>query len=361
MPRPKSAQPAYQFHISGQAVVELDYKSFYLGKHGSPESYARYYALLAEYNANGRKAPGDPRKPAEQLIDDTIKVSHVTADFVARVLPTYNEVRRGYFQRICTLLDADFGCDEVATFGPRKLEVLRDKFVANGNCRREVNEKVRGVIAIIEHGVSRELVQPDRIVALRSLQPLKPGQCRDNDAREAVPIEIVEKTLPELLPVLQVMVKLQLMTAARPGEIMSMTPSQIDRSGEVWFLRLDKHKTSHKGKTRSIPLLPDAVAMLQPYLFGSPAKPCFVNSNDQPWNKDQYRRAIVRACVRLKIQQWSPYQLRRTAGQKVRDELGAEFAQALYGHAKLSTTEIYTKVAEAKAIEAAKHAPRITG
>lgn len=41
MPRPKSTAPAYQFHVSGQAVVRLDYQDFYLGKHGTPESYAR--------------------------------------------------------------------------------------------------------------------------------------------------------------------------------------------------------------------------------------------------------------------------------------------------------------------------------
>ncbi len=42
MPRPKSEAPAYRFHVSGQAVVRLDSKDFYLGKHGTPESYVRY-------------------------------------------------------------------------------------------------------------------------------------------------------------------------------------------------------------------------------------------------------------------------------------------------------------------------------
>tara|TARA_R110002049_G_scaffold72490_5_gene187322 strand:- start:2065 stop:2271 length:207 start_codon:yes stop_codon:yes gene_type:complete len=58
MTRETSRQPAYSLHVSGQAVVRLDYQDFYHGKHGSPESYARHYALLAEYNASGGKTPG---------------------------------------------------------------------------------------------------------------------------------------------------------------------------------------------------------------------------------------------------------------------------------------------------------------
>ena len=32
MPRPRSPQPAYQFHVSGQAKVRLGGDDFYLGK-----------------------------------------------------------------------------------------------------------------------------------------------------------------------------------------------------------------------------------------------------------------------------------------------------------------------------------------
>lgn len=32
---------------------------FYLRKHGTPESNVQHYALLAEYNANGKQPPGN--------------------------------------------------------------------------------------------------------------------------------------------------------------------------------------------------------------------------------------------------------------------------------------------------------------
>ena len=57
MPRPKLEQPAYLFHVADNARVRLCGKDFYLGEYGSKESYARYHALRAEYNANGKCCP----------------------------------------------------------------------------------------------------------------------------------------------------------------------------------------------------------------------------------------------------------------------------------------------------------------
>jgi hypothetical protein len=62
--------PSYRLHkASGQAVVTLDGKDHYLGKHGTPESQAKYERLLALYLANGRALPdtlahaeGDPAR-----------------------------------------------------------------------------------------------------------------------------------------------------------------------------------------------------------------------------------------------------------------------------------------------------------
>jgi hypothetical protein len=41
--------PSYRLHKpSGQAVVTLDSRDFYLGKYGSPESRAEYDRLISE-------------------------------------------------------------------------------------------------------------------------------------------------------------------------------------------------------------------------------------------------------------------------------------------------------------------------
>lgn len=357
MPRQRSAQPAYQYHVSGQARVILAGQDFYLGKHGTPESYARYYALLAEYNTNGRQAPAGLKRLAEV----SIRIRDVTADFRNRSLPrfTKNQAEHNRFANLCDLLEMRHGDESPNEFGPRKLEALRDHFAAEGCSRRYCNYKSRLIIRIIKHGVSRELVQADRITALQSLEPLKQGQGRETVKRFKVDAETIKKTMPFLSSTVAAMVRLQLATAMRPSEMFGMTPAMIDKSGKVWMYRPTSHKTAHHGKAKAVPIIGDALAALTPYLFGDENELCFTTSKGTPWNKDSYRIAVTRAAKAAKVPHWTPYALRHATAQAVRDLAGPEAAQALLGHSRLSTTEIYAQANEAKAIEAAKVVPKL--
>jgi integrase len=357
MPRPRSAQPAYQFHVSGQGRVILAGEDYYLGPHGSPESYARYFALLAEYNANGKQPPQQPKR----LADTCIRMRDITADFRHRELPNYESNNGQYsrFSNLCDLLDARHGDEPTSEFGPRKLETLRDTFVAKGNCRSYCNTLTRMIIRIIEHGVSRELVQPDRIVALEALKPLKEGQARESQGRSGVAIETIKATLPFLTATAAAMVRIQFATAMRPSELFRMTPAMIDRSGANWFYRPTTHKTAHHGKTKAVPIIGEALEALTPYLFGAPESLCFLTMKGTEWNKDSYRIAVARAAKAAGVEHWTPYQIRHTAAQAVRDNEGPEATQALLGHSRLSTTEIYAKANEVKALEGARAVPML--
>src|SRR5688572_28186532 len=56
MPRLTNKLPSYRLHKrSGQAVVSLDRRTVYLGKHGSPESRAEYDRVVAEWLVSGRR------------------------------------------------------------------------------------------------------------------------------------------------------------------------------------------------------------------------------------------------------------------------------------------------------------------
>ena len=78
MARKRIDAPSYRYHVSGQARVTLAGRDFFLGEYESPESKAKYYALLAEYNANGKQPPEST--PA-QLADAPVTVRCVTAEF----------------------------------------------------------------------------------------------------------------------------------------------------------------------------------------------------------------------------------------------------------------------------------------
>ena len=357
MPRPRSVQPAYQFHISGQARVTLDGRDFYLGPHESEESYARYYALLAEYNSNGKRAPKQPTK----MVDEAILVRHVVADYTARVLPRYknNQGAYGRLKIVLAKLDELFADVPANEFGPRKLDALRDRLIGTGNSRGYINDQVRDVVRIFRHGVARELCVPDVYQALEALEPLKRGQAPDRPKRGGVELSEVEKTLPYLSPTLQAMVHLQLATACRPSELFRMTPAQVDRRGKVWIYRPDRHKTAQYGKPKTIPINAEAEAVLRPFLSDDPNELCFQTTKGTAWNKDSYRRQITRAAKQAKAKHWTPYQLRHASAQKVRDKLGAEAAQAILGHSRLSTTEVYAKASEAKAVAASEVTPVI--
>ena len=59
MARPKAKAPSLRYHLSGQSVVTIDGRDYYLGKHDSPESLARYAVLIAAYQAGGLTLPDD--------------------------------------------------------------------------------------------------------------------------------------------------------------------------------------------------------------------------------------------------------------------------------------------------------------
>jgi integrase len=248
---------------------------------------------------------------------------------------------------------------EIHDFSARTRIQRRDGFVSKGNARRYIAEQVGKIVRIIEHAVSRELVAPDRIVALRALPALKRGQAKESQRKAAVTLETIRATLPHLTDTAAAMVRLQLATAMRPSEMFAMRPIDVDRSGTTWIYKPVHHKTERHDKARSIPILGEALAALTPFMFGDPEELCFLTTKGTCWNKDSYRIAIARAAKAAKCPHWTPYGLRHACAQAVRDSAGPEAVQALLGHARLNMVETYSRASEAKAIEGAKHAPRL--
>lgn len=346
MARPKADIPAYLRHSGGLAKVRINSKAHYLGKYGSPESFAKYHAILAAHAA-GTLGQEPIRQGGEPNIAD------LTSSYRYRELPRYESNRQHHKlrQQLIELLIfqyADLPCNE---FGPLKLSSLRDKFVSSGNCRRHANEKTKTIIQIFRHGVAREIVLPETLTALESLPNLRRGEAHDNPPRRVPTLEEVEACLTHMQLVPATMVKLQLATACRPSEAMDLRPQHIDRTGKVWVYRPEKHKTAHHGKIKAIPLLGDIVSELQPFMFGDDL--CFRTAKGNPWSKDSYRLAIRRAYTKAGVPHWTPYALRHLSAQRVRDAFGVEHAAALLGHSRVDTTEIYSQASLDRSIEAA--------
>ena len=112
------------------------------------------------------------------------------------------------------------------------------------------------------------------------------------------------------------MVRLQLLTAARPGEVCAIRPRDVDRSQAVWIYQPESHKSEHRGRERAIAIGPRAQEVLTPWLQRGPDNHCFCPAEvvaehgtssrglavrPKPggkYTRHSYRVAVIRACDR---------------------------------------------------------------
>lgn len=409
MARPKAKAPALRYHLSGQSVVTIDGKDYYLGKHDSPESIARYAVLIGIYQAGGLKLPEDfdaaelDSKAASllgfapsQQASQPILVRHLTASYRELVKVKYasNNAERCRLLLLCDDLDKHDGDKLADSYGPLALQTQRARWVKDGKSRAYCNRLTNSVVRLFKFAVSQELVSGSTWQNLKSVEALRRGQsaAHEPDPIQPVAIEVVRQTAKHLSPVLKAMLRVQIATGMRPSEVCRIRPCDIDRTGAAWMYRPTQHKTANKGKRKAVPILGDAREALTDYLNRDANAFCFSPAESMAWwyatlrsnrkskvqpsqvsrakakprklprdcyDSNSYRQSIQRAAKRAGVESWHPYQLRHLAGTVVREALGIEAAQALLGHSQLSMTEHYAKLSESKAIQAANVAPKL--
>ncbi len=289
MARQKSCAPSLRYHLSGQAVVTIDGRDFYLGKHGSPEAFARYAVLISDYQANSLSLPEgfnqraiDDRAflllsqkveiPPEHLEVRPITVKQLTAAYRAHIDQRYSRNHqvqdRERRKAICKVLEDHDAKTYVDDFGPRKLKEHRARFIADGDkSRKYINRMIQEIRRVFKWGIAEELVKAETLVSLKAVEPLLGGEAAfENEERRPVDIEVVRKTAQFLSPVVRAMLRVQIKTGMRPSEICRMRPCDIDRSGPVWLYRPSTHKTKWKGQKREIPLVGDAREAIENFI-----------------------------------------------------------------------------------------------
>src|SRR5262249_30330844 len=83
----------------------------------------------------------------------------------------------------------------------------------------------------------------------------------------------VTATLPHCSRHVRAMLELQQLTGMRPGEVCKLRLSEVNRAGDPWVFRPERHKTAHRGKSRVIPIGPKARALLVGFLVGDRPPP----------------------------------------------------------------------------------------
>jgi integrase len=291
MPRLKYKIPSYCHHkASGQAIVTLSGKDYYLGDYGSPESRSRYEELVQKWLAHGRRMPGaieDPERPI--TVNELVVAFWEYAETYYRSPDgTPTTAIRNYRYALAPLVEL-FGDTEVIEFGPRSLKALQQDMIARGWCRYNINQQINKIRSVFKWGASEELVPGPLYQSLMAVSGLKKGRsnAKESEPVKSVPMSLIDPIKEHVSRQVWAMIQIQLHSGARPGEVVGLRPMDIDRTGEVWVCNLDRHKTAHHGHGRVLHFGPRAQKAIRPLLDGRrPDEPLF-----SPKDAEAERRA----------------------------------------------------------------------
>ena len=248
-------------------------------------------------------------------------------------------------------------------------------------CRRQVNKRIQAITFVFtwgaRHRINGERYVPAEIASeLRLIAPLRSGYADsvDHPRKGAVSQADVDAVLPFLSSTVADMVRVQVLTGARPQEIRLMRAGDFETvSPDLWYYRPSEYKTEQFGGEKIVSIGPRAIAILAPrisgkepgeYLFAPSEANAEKNARRTPdaqktpsrlardarraenplrrfngcYRRDTYALAIKRACIRAGVPVWTPYQLRKLRGTELDRAFGAETAAAVLGHRDVATT-----------------------
>jgi integrase len=284
-----------------------------------------------------------------------------------------------------------------ADFGPRKLKLVREHMVTLGWCRRYINHQVGRIKQMFRWATENELVPPSVFQGIQTVTGLRAGR---SGARESEPVrpvrdEMFDAILPLVSLQVKAMVRLQVLTGMRSGEVVIMRSCDIDQTIQPWLYRPFRHKTEHHGHERLVFLGPQAQEEIRPFLRQDAPEAFLFSAADaererlrrlhearvtpiaygnrpgtnrkrrpkkQPgerYDVHSYRRAIKYACQRAfpvpdgldettlrswrRSHSWHPHQLRHNAATRLRRDFGLDVAQVVLGHKTLAVTQVYAE------------------
>lgn len=400
--------PKYRLHQpkgrSARAAVTINGQHIYLGEYDSPESHERYKQEIAKWLCSQQDAAAVPT-----LDPNTPFVS------INQLIETYTTYAEGRYvneegdktsefdcilSAVHPLIEA-FGSTNAREFGPKSLKQVRALMMSLGWTHGTINKAVGRIKRMFKWAVSEELVPPTIPQALETLAGL---DARTVNAKKSEPVrpvdeEHVRAIYPYVSPQVQDMLELLLLCGCRPGEIVKICWAEIQPTDdpEVWEYQPSSHKTKWRGHERSVFLGPKARLILEKYRDRDKSVPIFSPSEAEQvrsvkrracrrspltpsqkarkpksdgkrrpgsaYDSASLRRAVTRGIEAANhklpqgaslIPDWSPGQIRHTAGTAIRHEDGLEAAQVVLGHKHADVTQVYAERDKRLAVQVAK-------
>lgn len=297
----------------------------------------------------------------------------------------------------------------VNDFGPDELHKIQQSLISHEYVqgktvkrytRQGINDVIKWIKRVWKWGLGRQLVNPEKLQSLEEVKTLRLGGngVTEKAKRKRVTEDEFKKVVSGVNPVVADMLRLIWLTAMRPYEVCGMRPFDLIRDdSECWLYipgrdcgPVGKHKTMRFERVKVIPITRGSQGILSKYIKDFESKEFVfspeqavklcqeqkslnrktpLNSGNKPGTKRKEHpmlspgkkydhnslcRAVVRACERVDVEKFVPYDLRRTAATGTRSILGKEAAKVLLGHTKTETTDIYLLEEVQEAIKVAK-------
>jgi integrase len=307
-----------------------------LGAWDSDESRAEYARVLAELASNQGQLPPRQRDAAP------------TGLSLSEVILAYWQHAQTYYRHAdgTPTSEADnirlalrplrrlYGHTPAAEFDSVALEALREEMIREGHCRGRINRDISRVRRLFRWAASKKLLPLSVHESLATVEGLRAGR---SAARETAPVrpvaeQVVEATLPHMRPQVAAMVRLQLLTGMRPGEVVVMRGMDLEMTSKVWSYRPGsdagphgKHKTAHRGQGRVIVIGPRAQEVLRPWLRLNLQEYLF-----QPREAIEQYRAVLRQKRKTPL---TPSQAQRRPKKQPKRSPGDRYRVSSYDHA----------------------------
>ena len=342
----KHRVPKVGRHSSGQARVTLSGQVHYLGEYGSPEAANRFAQLLQQWELGGRR----PLR-ATATVASVGTMAGLIADYLAHVdgrgkyrmadgRVTSARLRLG---RNLNYVAAAIGELQLHRLRPAHMRQAVEALVGRQSlARTTVNKAVARFAAVLQW--ARGAGRIDKIVLRDLLDELRPFSRddlpnREHKVQKYVPsADEVAKIAAAAPPVVGAMIRAQFASGARPGEIIAMRWSDLDRRDpEIWTytVRSEHAKTAHHGKK----LVYSVPAVLVRDLV--PTGPVGRVFEGAPTTVKGYALALASACRRVGLPRISGHCVRHAAATESARRHGAAVAQALLNHSSLAQTSTY--------------------
>ena len=396
--------PSFRLHKpSGQAVVTLSGRDFYLGPYDSPEARQQYLKLLSEWEASNRSPCFGEPTTSLTMAQVALAYLHYAREYYGADSSEYVNLKLAVKP-----ISALYSHHPAQHFGPAEFKACRHWWLSSPDRSRQyVNKQSKRLLRVIKWAVSEGLMRADSHLACKCVEPLKKGKCQAPEATRVstVPDDRVQAVMGELSPIVADMIRFQRATGARPGEVCSLKPCMVSRGSDVWRIDLVEHKTAYRNKSRTIYVGPKAQAILAKYLLRDVNAFCFSPAESVQWLRRQreqarvtplscgnrkgtnrkirpakqpgncytsasYAQAVRQACSRAfpepeglngrelklwrKAHWFAPNQLRHNRATEIRAELGLEAASAALGHSSQQITLTYAEKNEQLAQKSAR-------